>query len=92
VKRDGRKYYSTGTRGAGTIEAETDEPQTRARGEQFSRIVGATLTEARALVEQRLHDAGFVGARVWVDTGETDLDYWFDAAVAVDVYERYKTR
>jgi hypothetical protein len=91
VKRDGRKHYSMGTRRAVTIEAETDEPQTRARGEQFAMIVGDTLTEARALVEQRLHDAGFADARVYIDTGETDLAYWFDGAVAIDVSEKYKT-
>jgi hypothetical protein len=76
-----------GTRGAVTIEATTDEPQTRARGEQFARIVGDTLTEARALVEARLREAGFTDLNVWIDMGQTDLGYWFDASVAVDVYE-----
>jgi hypothetical protein len=87
VKHDGRKHYPSGTRGAVTIEAETNEPQTRARGELFAKIVGDTLTEARALLEVRLREAGFTDLNVWIDTGQTDLGYWFDASVAVDVYE-----
>lgn len=85
IKRDYRKLYPMGTRGSVAIEAETDEPQTKARGKQFAKIVGDTLTEARALVEQRLEEAGFADVRVWVDTGQSSIDYWFDAAVAVDI-------
>ncbi len=87
VKRDDRKHYPMGTRGSVTIEAETNEPQTRARGEQFARVVGDTMTEARALLESRLRDAGFTDLEVWIDTGKTSLDYWFNASIAVDVYE-----
>jgi hypothetical protein len=87
LKHDGRKAYPEGTRGSVTIEATTDEPQTKARGEQFAKIVGDTLIEARALVESRLREEGFNDLNVWIDTGETDLDYWWDASVAVDVYE-----
>jgi hypothetical protein len=85
IRRDSRKTYPLGTRGAVTVEAETDEPQTKARGEQFAQIVGDTLVEARALVEARLREAGFADINVWIDTGQTDLAYWFDASVAVDV-------
>ncbi len=87
VKHDSRKHYPMGTRGAVTIEAETNEPQTRARGEQFAKIFGDTLTEARALLESRLREAGFTDLNVWIDTGTTSLGYWFDASIAVDVYE-----
>lgn len=87
VKQDNRKGYPMGTRGAVTIEAETNEPQTKARGEQFARIVGDTLTEARALVEARLREAGFTDLNVWVDLGQTDLRYWWDATIAADVFE-----
>ncbi len=87
VRRDGRKTYSTGTRGSVTIEAETNEPQTKARGREFAQIVGDTMTEARALVETRLRDAGFADLNVWIDMGETDLAYWFNASIAVDVYK-----
>lgn len=86
-KRDNRKKYPAGTRGAVTIEAETNEPQTGARGWQFAQIVGDTVTEARALVETRLRAAGFTDLNVWIDMGQTDLGYWFDASVAVDVYQ-----
>ncbi len=87
TKRDNRKRYPSGTRGGVCIEAETNEPQTQARGEQFAKIIGDTLTEARALVEARLCEAGFTDLQVWIDTGQTSIDYWFDAAIAVDVYE-----
>jgi hypothetical protein len=89
-KHDGRKKYPAGTRGAVTIEAETNAPQTGARGKEFAAIVGDTLTEARALVEARLRAAGFTDLNVWIDIGQTDLGYWFDAAVAVDVYQLRK--
>lgn len=46
IKRDDRKRYPMGTRGSVTIEANTDEPQTRVRGEQFALIIGDTLAEA----------------------------------------------
>lgn len=87
IRCDNRKAYPMGTRGSVTIEAETNEPQTKARGEQFARIVGDTMTEARTLAESRLRDAGFADLHVWIDTGQTDLRYWFDASIAVDVYE-----
>jgi hypothetical protein len=90
-KHDGRKKYPSGTRGCVTIEAETNEPQTKVRGEKFAEIVGDAMTEARALLENRLREAGFDGLNVWVDMGETDLDYWFDGSIAVDVYELRNT-
>jgi hypothetical protein len=87
IRRDGRKHYPSGTRGAVTIEAETDEPQTRARGERFGQIVGDAMTEARTLVESRLREDGFEDVHVWIDMGQTDLAYWFDAETAVDVQQ-----
>lgn len=78
---DGRKAYPAGTRGAVHIEARTGEPQTKARGEQFARIVGDTLVEARALVESRLRESGYASLVVYIDLEQTDLGYWFDAAV-----------
>lgn len=91
IKSDGRKSYPSGTRGAVTIEAETNEPQTKARGAQFAKIVGDTLTEARTLVETRLREAGYTDLNVWIDTGQTDLAYWWNAAVTADVYELRNT-
>lgn len=87
VREDRRKGYPAGTRGAVTIEAETDEPQTLRRGREFAETVGDTMVEARALVEQRLREAGFADIGVWVDMGGTDLGYWWDTQIAVDVYE-----
>jgi hypothetical protein len=87
IKVDNRKCYPMGTRGSVSIEAVTEEPQTKARGKRFAQIVGDTLVEARALLEARLRDAGYDDVHVWVDLGQTSIDYWFDGAIAVDVYE-----
>lgn len=81
-----------GTRGQVAIEAETDEPQTKARGEEFAKIVGEVTTEARALVEARLRAAGFADVHVWIDMDVTDLEYCFDPKIAVGVYERRNGR
>jgi hypothetical protein len=90
VKRDGRKHYSMGTRRAVTIEAETDEPQTRARGEQFAMIVGDTLTEARALVEQR----SMPGSPTLASISTPAKPTWPTGSMArstIDVSEKYET-
>lgn len=92
AREDRRKTYPHGTRGAVTVEAETNEPQTEARGWQFNQIIGDTMTEARALVEARLQEAGFADLNVWIDIGGgTNLNYGFDASIAVDVYELRNT-
>jgi hypothetical protein len=87
MKRDNRKGYPMGTRGAVRIEAETNEPQTLARGREFAKIVGDAMVEARQLVESRLRQAGFADLNVWIDLGETDITYWFGTDIAIDVYE-----
>lgn len=87
-RTDNRKGYPAGTRGGVAIEAETDEPQTKARGREFAKIVGDAMVEARAMIEERLRAAGFADVHVWIDLGQTDISYWWDAGIAIDVYER----
>lgn len=78
-KTDNRKRYPTGTRGSVEINAHTDEPQTASRGEEFSRIIGDTMVEARATLDERLRTAGF---QACVTISNADLEYWFDGDIA----------
>lgn len=79
AKHDYRKRYPTGTRGAAEIGAFTGEPQTHKRGREFAQIIGDTITEARALLEARLREAGFSDLRVKII--DADLDYGFDGEI-----------
>lgn len=79
MREDRRKHFSMGTRGSVEVDAETDEPQTKARGREFQRIVGETMVEARAMVEERLRAAGYGDLRVKIR--DADIDYGFDADI-----------
>jgi hypothetical protein len=75
-KTDNRKHYPSGTCASVDVEAMTDEPQTKARGEEFQELVRDVMLEARAALAQRLVEAGFTATVKIVDA---NCSAWFPA-------------
>jgi hypothetical protein len=51
--------YPQGTRSDVSIDAQTDEPQTKARGREFQETFAAAAEEARQLIADTLRQAGY---------------------------------